>query len=175
MTHNPYPIPAKFLDATAEAAARRSDGPLTKFLTSWGGDSGAALLGRTGAGKSLCAAQACERVRTRAGTAGWVKWIRADELATLLQDRGGRADVDLLKTTRLLVIDDMGYERWPETLLEVIGHRYDKTRPTVITTGLTLDEFCRRYSDATIRRIAETGNGLIVDCWAKPKLREASR
>lgn len=166
MSHNPYPIPTKFLNATAVAASRRAEGPLLTFLRTWTGETGAALLGRTGAGKSLCAALACERVRRKSGTEGFVKWIRADELSRLLTERSGIEDVRLLKEARVLVIDDMGYERWHETLLEVVGHRYDRTRPTVVTSGFTQSEFSARYSDATIRRIAETGDGLIVDCWA---------
>ena len=167
MSHNPYPIPTRFLDATAKAAASLVKGPIATFLTTWAGASGAALLGRTGAGKSLCVAQACARVCKRENSTTWIKWIRADELAHLLTGRQGWDAIELLKLARILVIDDMGYERWHETLLEVIGHRYDHNRPTVITTGMTQSAFADRYGDATLRRIAETGNGLIVDCWPK--------
>lgn len=167
MSHNPFPIPSRLINATAKAASRRADELLQVYLSTWAGTGGAALLGRTGGGKSLCAALACERVRQQAGTNGFVKWIRADELARILTERSGGEDIRLLKEARVLVIDDMGYERWHETLLEVIGHRYDKDRPTVITSGLTQETFAQRYSDATLRRIAETGDGVVVDCWAQ--------
>jgi DNA replication protein DnaC len=168
MAHNPFPIPKKYLSSSAQAALGRvKSEALRKYVANWDGASGVAILGDTGTGKSLCAAVACERVRSKAGTDGFVKWIRADELTRLLQERSGSDLIGLVKVARVLVIDEVGYERWPETLLEVIGSRYDHERPTVLTTGLKEDAFALRYSDATIRRISETGNGIVVNCWGK--------
>lgn len=168
MAHNPFPIPKKYLSRSAQdALGLIKSEALRKYVATWEGASGVAILGDTGTGKSLCAAIACERVRAKAGTDGFVKWVRADELTRLLQERNGSDLVHMVKTARVLVIDEVGYERWPETLLEVIGSRYDNERPTVLTTGLREEPFALRYSDATIRRVAETGNGVVVNCWGK--------
>lgn len=166
MAHNPFPIPKKYLTQGAkQALCRVTTEPLRELAKSWEGASGVAILGDTGCGKSLCAALGCERVRKVHESEGWVKWIRADELSRLLQERNGAELVNLVKEARLLVIDELGYERWPETILEVVGSRYDHERPTVLTSGLRSEPFALRYSDATIRRVTETGDGMLIDCW----------
>jgi DNA replication protein DnaC len=166
--HNQFPIPRRYLDQGAKEALanpRKCDARLLAFAGAWDGLSGAVLLGGTGCGKSLSAGQAGARVDALNSSDSWVKWIRADELSRLLADRSGHESVEQLKRARCLIIDELGYERFPELVLEVIGARHDWERPTLVTTGLRIEALAARYSDATVRRITETGNGCSVDCW----------
>ena len=173
MSHyNAYPIPRRYLEPSALAAAERLDPRLTKWASTWEGASGGLLVGKTGIGKTLSVAIASARIRDQhTDTAVWVRWIRADELSRLLADRNGSEEIRDLKYSRVLVIDELGYERFPELVLEVIGARHDHDRPTLVTSGLTVEAIAQRYSDATVRRIIEVGHGCVVDLWsrAKPK------
>lgn len=168
MSHNQYPIPKRYLEPSAVAAAERLDPRLSRWASDWNGASGGLLVGKTGTGKTLAAARAAERIR-RGNTDTWVRWIRADELSRILNDRNGADQVHELKQSRVLVIDELGYERFPELVLEVIGARHDHDRPTLVTSGLTVEAIAQRYSDATVRRITEVGNGCVVDLWARSK------
>ena len=69
---------------------------------------------------------------------------------------------ELLRTTRLLVLDDLGVENpspWAqEKLFQLLNHRYVQRTPTVITTNTPLDELEPRLSsrlldDRVVKRI----------------------
>lgn len=169
MTTNPYPVPKRYLDAAAVAARTRIDPRLSKWAQSATDASGAILVGETGCGKSIAAAWVADRL-TRAHSQTWVKWVRADELSRMLSERGANEQIATIKQARMLVLDELGYERFPELVLEVIGARHDACRPTIVTSGKRAKELADRYSDATIRRIVETGSGFLVDCWSEKKL-----
>lgn len=168
MSTNPYPIPKRYLEPSAVAARMGIDQRLHRWASTAKSSSGAILLGPTGTGKTLAAAWLADAV-ARNESATWVKWIRADELSRILSDRGGSENIAILKRARLLVIDELGYERFPELFLEVLGDRHDNSRPTIVTSGLSIGKIAERYSDATVRRIVEVGEGVLVDCNAKQK------
>ena len=64
--------------------------------------------------------------------------------------------------TPLLIIDELGYEPLSEELMTVVDHRYRwHGATTVLVSGLTKDEFVKRYGGALTRRITE--NGLLVN------------
>lgn len=161
--HNQHPIPRRYLANVPES---KIDQRLLPIARSWDGVSGRLLLGPSGCGKTLTAARAGALIRD-AKTETWVQWIRADELSRMLSIRGAAEEIENLKSARVLIIDELGYERWPELCLEVIGSRHDWERPTLVTSGLKLDQFLERYSEATARRISETGGGSIVNLWPK--------
>jgi DNA replication protein DnaC len=81
----------------------------------------------------------------------------------------------VLKQARMLVVDELGYERFPELFLEVLGARHDNSRPTVITCGLPLQQVADRYSDATVRRVVEVGEGVVIDCFAQQRSRAVNQ
>lgn len=165
--HNQYPIPRRYLKNGAVEKLKSLDPRLEAFAASWAGDSGRLLLGPTGCGKTLAAAVAGARIAASKSET-WVRWIRADELSRIMSVRGGAEEIETLKRGRVLVIDELGYERFPELVLEVIGARHDDDLPTVVTSGKTLQEIADRYSDATVRRITETGSGKVTNCWGAP-------
>lgn len=166
MSHNAFPIPKRYTSPEAEAAFEKCSQQARVFRRSWRGDSGAALLGPTGTGKTTAIALACAAIKSsKQLSETWFRWVRADYLTRLVNERMGAEQIHDLKNSKVLVIDEMGYEPWPTALLEVIGDRHDNNRPTVITSGLTLNAFADRYSDATLRRIIEVNDGIVVDCW----------
>lgn len=162
-------VPRGLLERGAIAAAKNlEDERLVALRDVWDGRSGRLILGPTGAGKSLALAQAARRFalsRSRGEDAPKVVWYRADELARALGERGGTESVSRAKTAALLIIDDLGWERWHETLLEVVGSRYDGRKVTTATTGLKMADFVNRYGDAFLRRIVEVGDGGAIDLW----------
>jgi DNA replication protein DnaC len=167
MSHNPFPIPERYLAPDAIACRLEYPDVLRDFVERHDGKSGAIIVGPTGVRKSLAAAHVADRLRLSTSDT-WVKWVRADKLSRILSERGGSEQIALLEQARFLVIDELGYERFPELVLEVIGDRHDHDRPTLVTSGVTLEQIASRYADATIRRITEVGNGGVVDCWGSP-------
>ncbi|HSC89387.1 MAG TPA: ATP-binding protein, partial [Polyangiaceae bacterium] len=73
----------------------------------------------------------------------------------LAADRDGIL-TDRAKRVALLVLDDLGKEEDPKRrIFAVLDHRHTR-RPTVITSGLKLDDLDRHYSDGAMsRRIVE--------------------
>lgn len=88
-----------------------------------------------------------------------------DRLLNLLNsDRKELANYDkLLRTVPLLVIDDFGVESdrnsksWlVEKMESIIGERYDRMLPIIITTNLTKDEIKDRYNERIYDRLRDT-------------------
>jgi len=95
---------------------------------------------------------------------GFGCWFRADELA------GAWSDANLVnraKTDRLVIVDELGWERFAGIVQEVVGCRYDDDLPTVVTSGLTREKFVERYGDAMERKITDVGNGGVIDLWQR--------
>jgi len=147
---NKNPIPRRYLAASSVIIP---DPRLVDVAAIWTGLYGLLLLGPSGCGKTLSAARAGAKV-ARERTDTWVQWVR-----------GAAEEIETLKSARALIIDELGYERFPELCLEVIGSRHDWERPTIVTSGLKIEQFIERYSEATARRISETGKGAVINCW----------
>lgn len=106
-------------------------------------------------------------------------WVRAFDLPNARLQHGlgeGEAElVDSAKNTRLLVLDDMGWESRragaDDVVSEIIGSRYDAGRVTLVTSGQRLEAFTERYGDAVVRRIVECNGkaGRVIDAWPKDK------
>ncbi len=168
ITHNNFPIPPRYLEPEALAKFSQIDQRFRSFGERWQANCGTVLAGPTGSGKSLAAAQALRRLTLeRPDLCPWVRWVRADRMSRLLCSRETAAEVDALKSSLILVIDELGYERFPELALEILGERHDRSLVTVVTTGMTPAELQTRYGDATVRRVVEIGQGRVVDAHAK--------
>lgn len=77
--------------------------------------------------------------------------------------------VDLAKGHRYLILDDVGTERDPAELQEVLDYRYFRSMPTVVTTGLNRDELTNHIGAASVRRILEQHAGhkvIVVDAFS---------
>lgn len=160
--HNIFAIPRRYMDI---ASLSKCDPRAKAFIRAWDGKSGGALFGPTKVGKSLAAGIACLRLNKKVESDTWCKWVRADHLTRMVSERNSGERIEELKLARVLVIDEMGYEPWPTAVLEVIGDRHDNERPTLITSGIPQVAFADRYSDATLRRLLEIGDGVLVDFW----------
>lgn len=187
-----HKIPDDYVSDEAKAAFKGENPKvkispwLIKWFNDWTGSVSSLLLGPSGCGKTLAAALAAESTRqwirrqsgkqaefavARTRPDGFflrdiqvVSWIRADKLSRILADRETAGEFDRLIAAPLLVIDELGYERFPETVLELIGTRSELGRPMIVTSGRKYSELTDRYSDATVRRLAEHKGALLVDC-----------
>jgi DNA replication protein DnaC len=169
MNSTSFDVPPRYVDDSAAKALASRDARCRSFALGWQANRGVLLLGRTGTGKSLSAAQALRRVVCAVYGRHWACWVRADELSRILASREHAGEIEQIKSALVLVVDEVGYERFPELLLEVLGARYDRGLPTVVTSGLRLEALSERYGAATVRRITDVGGGCVVDLWAQQK------
>lgn len=161
---------------SASVLKSRISPPLWKALESMDPSErcGAVFLGPSGAGKSSAAAYAVQRWRAKVGPSTSLRervfWLDALE-ATDAEKRYrlGTGDPEQLTdayTAEWLVIDDVGTTTSPTLVQLVLARRYQSALPTIVTTGLTRDEFTNHVGAATARRVLEFGGrkGVFVDC-----------
>ena len=67
-----------------------------------------------------------------------------------------------LRTTKLLVLDDLGGEYRSKNdftgskLMSIIGERYERQLSTIITTNLTIEQLKAEYDERMIDRLRST-------------------
>ena len=141
----------------------------------------ALLVGRTGNGKTLLASLISREVKTRDAL-----YVRQGQLTCALRAaynhkevvlrRGGSDEdeaetpptvLEIVQQVRFLVLDEIGCHSLAndERLLldELIKHRYEQNKPTILISNLALDQLKEFLGDAPSDRIAcATGNGKFV-------------
>jgi DNA replication protein DnaC len=126
----------------------------------------ATLLGPAAAGKTSLAvaiAHAWARVHARPAV-----FLAAVDLGVARQQHGlGDGDPRIVRDAMnapLLVLDDLGQEAefGSPVVAHVIQHRYDRVRPTIATSGLTVEQLVSRYGAGVARRLIETAGGAVV-------------
>ena len=132
---------------------------------------GLMLRGSVGTGKTTLAISIMRKAVEQGIRCLFVNNISLnDKLLNLLNsDRKELANYDrLLRTVPLLVIDDFGAESdrnnrsWVvEKMESIIGDRYDRMLPIIITTNLTKDEIKARYNERIYDRLRDTCDLLI--------------
>jgi len=165
----------------AELEQRISDHRLRERARAWRvGGKGVLFLGPTGVGKSHAAALVFRRVLGdgwRSGGAAWefalgLRWFSAAALSQARREHplghGDAPEITRAGAATLLVIDDAGWDRDPSAVSDVLAERYERARPTLITSGLKSDELIKHYEAAVVRRFVESGGGsaAVVDCFA---------
>lgn len=71
--------------------------------------------------------------------------------------------VTLAERASLLILNEVGYEEDVSAMRDLIDDRYeDRGRPTIITSGRTIEELADRYGANTIDRLVER-RGMIID------------
>lgn len=133
---------------------------------------GVELTGPTGCGKSRgCVALTMRLVRVafeehQRQRHGFtfepdIAWARAIDLANARRQHPLGSEPETLekaKNANLLVLEDLGWEHEGDTTAaEVLAHRYDAGLLTVVTSGKQHHELAKRYTEAPLRRILETG------------------
>lgn len=72
---------------------------------------------------------------------------------------GQRKHLSMMKTTSMLVLDDVGKEKkseWSDSVLfDVINYRYEHKLPFILTTNLNEDELEKRIGGAVFSRMCE--------------------
>jgi len=126
----------------------------------------ATLLGPATAGKtSLAVAMAHSWVSAHAQPA---LFLAAVDLGVARQQHGlGEGEPPIVgqaMTAPMLVFDDLGQEAQggSAVVAHVIQRRYDRVRPTIATTGLTVEQLVSRYGAGVARRLIETSGGAVV-------------
>jgi DNA replication protein DnaC len=123
------------------------------------------LRGKAGAGKTSAAAAMCNEVLRRGLTgdraafarALGLRWYSSHDLSAARtvhgSGRGEAPDVELAVGATVLVLDELGSERFPDTPSEVIFRRHDLGRQTVVTTWMSEPEVAQRYGGGIARRL----------------------
>lgn len=128
---------------------------------------GLVICGPVGTGKShMAAAVSIEAYKSRLV---WrVIWRDAGRfIRSLAPDADNRhGNLRDYITENLLVIDDLGGEYrtdWSTGLLEdVISRRYDRQRPTILTTNLAPDDIQRDYGDRLWDRLRDVNSVVVL-------------
>lgn len=159
-----------FVQERTEALRKRCHPELLSAVDRWDwGSRSLVLCGPTRIGKTSAAAALVRRLVAKAAKDGglnWelAKWIRWEHAATLATARKRHAlgeqespEVERAMRAPLLVLDDLGWDRDADVVEEVLDARYQRTVPTVVTSGRSPDELLERYGDAVYRRMFEAG------------------
>jgi DNA replication protein DnaC len=126
----------------------------------------ATLLGPATAGKtSLAVAIANTWAIAHARPAVFVAAV--DIGVARQQHRLGESDPHIIRQAMgapLIVLDDIGQEveLGIPAVAHVILHRYDGAKPTIATSGLTVEQLVARYGAGVARRLIETAGGAVV-------------
>ncbi len=166
--------------ATDEAIEEKLDPVLKRFASEPDLTTRTALvLGPTGVGKSASMALALKRAVWRPKPYCSATWFYARALAHAQRQyplgKGDCPEVETATDCALLILDDLGLERDPAELVDVVHARYEKKRPTWTSSGLTMPELRERYGDAFSRRLVEGRDqpGRVVSVF--PKAAAAAR
>lgn len=168
-------------DATEETIKARIVHPkLVQFASSEApSERSALLMGPTGTGKSTAAAYALLlelRRRYRRGADVRPAWMYARALAQAAKYHplGEGAPPEVMKASAggLLILDDLGLERDPGEIIDVLHERYESGLPTWTTTGLNHEQLTERYGEALVRRLTEGRErpGVLVNAFPRSSM-----
>jgi DNA replication protein DnaC len=173
------PIAWKWCTCSSAEFRERIGKKCQAFARTYDGKASAILLGSTGKGKTSGVLAALRRLRdeaereTIARTGALperhptlqklhgLQWFSGSEIALARKRHAlGSGEAKLISDAiyaPLLVIDEVGFEPLDGALFDVIDARYNKERPTILTSGLTSKAFAEKYGDALWRRLTERG------------------
>lgn len=164
----------------AQLEGRVTDHRLRQRARLWKwGDGGLLMVGETRIGKSSAAAMIFRRLLGAGWREGGQDWARARGLrwyssATLSLARrehplgeGEAPDILRASGASLLVLDDIGWDKDPQIVSEVLHKRYEQGAPTILTSGRTVAELSSHYGAAVLRRFGEAGglSNMLIDCF----------
>jgi hypothetical protein len=159
--------PTRFM---AQLVSPRRTIALQKSLA-WNRKGFLTITGPTGTGKSFAAASVLfEATRSRMertwnDPTQWSKsaaglWLSAYRVST------SREDFALALSCGFLVLDDLGEEvptpAVRAAMKEIVSERYNRDRPTIVTSNLSIEAIRDRYGDRMVERLVETGK--VIEC-----------
>lgn len=162
--------------------ARVKGAGLLAAVSAWRWGAGNLILqGPTRCGKSTAAGHLFRRLLAagvRGGGSDWygaerMRWFGAEELLAASRahplGKGDAPEVGNACYASLLFLDDAGWDRDPAVVSSILNARYERSAPTVITTGKTADELTAHYGAAVVRRMVESGgkSAVLVNCFPK--------
>ena len=162
----------------------RLDDRLGCFIREWSYAEGSvAVLGLTGAGKTMGLTALAHRLGAAAIAAGeqgrhfvGLVWVHAYEVGECVKwhklGAGKPPGLEQACNATILMLDDLGQETagTEQTLLRLIDARYVRGAVTLLTSGLTQQQLRERYGEHFVRRIAETGHASLIDLHPRAKL-----
>lgn len=151
-----------------DALVDKLDVVLCQQADHWGmGSPNLVILAPTGAGKTRTLSAIVRRllrIGARNGGPAWdfasgIVVSHAAELALARRNhplgRGEAPEVTQAIEASLLVVDDLGWDRDPTTLRDILEQRYRRNRPLIAASGMTKPELTVHYGAAVLRRIRE--------------------
>lgn len=143
-----------------DAARVGEDRPALAAARKWfaGNATWLAMLGRTGAGKTVAAAWCVLQVLQRGGTAQYRGMADVSRLSSFDE---GRADLERLKRLELLVLDDVGTEHLTAhaggLVFDLLDARHAARRRTVVCSNLDGKALVARLGERLADRIQSDG------------------
>lgn len=173
-----------------ELEARIHAPELVAFAKTWTwGDGSVLLMGPTRVGKSSAMGYLYRRLLAASvrsaelwDQARWMRWFAAEELAGCRKaHRLGQGDPpELIQScnSRLLFLDDAGWDSDPLEVSVILADRYNACRPTIVSTGKTETELRAHYGAAVVARLLETGGkgrGRVINLFPRETARASAR
>lgn len=96
------------------------------------------------------------------------RWISESALASARHYSRLGSEPEMLRDATgagLLVIDEVGHAGAEQTMLEIMNARYERRRPTVITSGFSISTLASRLGAACVRRMVN--DATVVDLTAR--------
>jgi DNA replication protein DnaC len=130
------------------------------------------LIGSPGTGKNMLAAIICQELIKKAFTCSHttaIKAVRRIKDSWRDKEEGEQEVIDSFIKPSLLVIDEVGVQFGSPTellyLTEVINERYEKRRPTILISNLTIKQLEEIIGHRIMDRFYEDGSKFLVFNW----------
>lgn len=153
-------VPPRFADVTLDWVAEHHP-VAAKKLERWDGRQNLVILGPVGTGKTGTAFAVSRNVIEQGVPFRYAKAVTAFDS---MRPGGEPGALQALLDTHLLLLDDLGVEKpseWTtERLTAIIDHRWERERPTIITSNLTGKQLRSWVGERAYSRV--TGDGMSV-------------
>jgi DNA replication protein DnaC len=141
------------------------------------------IIGPTGKSKTMMLSALAHRWGAEIAARGTMDpnfaglvWAKAYTLADCVRwhklGDGEPPEIKGARNATVLMLDDLGQENagGEQTLFALLDDRYDRGAPTLVTSGLTIEQLKSRYGAHLFRRIVESGIGSLIDMHPRGKL-----